>query len=118
MKQPQGEVTCRKDGIFLLIDAPHALRSIDTEGAVPGIVVARYVDVSQHLLSRVCPDRIVAPLFGRDFDAHELLTRLRRLSWAGRVDILLPELPRPAAVEEELCGIAGGCELHFIRQAW
>lgn len=88
---------------WLLIDAPQALRVIDRMQHRPSVVIARYADLNARLLSRVMPDWLVCPVISIDFDAIELLRRIRRTSWRGTVGVVMtPEMPDSSILQDEL----------------
>lgn len=88
---------------WLLIDAPQALRVIDRMQHRPSVVIARFADLNAQLLSRVMPDWVICNLISPDFDATELLHRIRRTGWRGTVGVVVSaDMPEADILKTEL----------------
>lgn len=87
---------------LLLIEVPQALPLIDRLPRRPSVVIARFNGLDRALLRRVLPNRVICPLIAADFDAMEVLRRLRSLRWQGPVEVVGSNVINPAMVEEEL----------------
>lgn len=105
-----------RSGTTLVIDAPDAMTFA---AHLPGeeFVVAGYAALDGALLARVRPSRIVAPLFGRGFDATNVLAALERLGFAGPVVIAAPRLPDRRMVERELAALTPGLRIEIAETA-
>lgn len=100
---------------WLLIDAPQVLRVINTMPNRPSVVIARYADLNAKLLIRVMPDWVICPLISNDFDASELLKRIRRTRWRGIVGVIAaPDMPDLDALRTELEDIAPNLDIRVL----
>lgn len=102
------------DQVFLMIDTPAALSMIVQLIPQPAIVLARYVQLDEALLTRVKPDCIVMPLMAARFDVMQALDRLIDLGYAQSVCVLAPPLPNPAMIRAELRVAAQGMDLVML----
>jgi hypothetical protein len=66
------------------------------------VSLARYRNIDRALLNRIMPDVIVAPLFGATFDVLDLLERLERLGFTGRLVAVTPPIPNAGVVLAEV----------------
>jgi hypothetical protein len=100
------------NGPTLVIDAPEAL-ALAARIPGDGLVIARFPTLDGDLLARVRPARIIAPLFGRGFDATNVLIRLERLVYVGLIVIAAPRLPDRHMVERELVALTPGLRIEL-----
>jgi hypothetical protein len=59
------------------------------------------------------PDLIVCPLFGPDFDAAQLISRLRDIGYGGRLTVIA-QVPSPSMVAAELAELGTGITVKVI----
>lgn len=71
-------------------------------------------EITAALLDRARPSAIGFALFATRFDAFQVLDRLSRLGFRGRVLALAPPLPRRKLVERELRGQAPGQKIRIF----
>lgn len=102
---------------LLLIEVPQALPLIDRLPRRPSVVIARFQGLDKALLKRVNPDRVICPLISAEFDALEVLRRLRGLRWQGPVQIVGSQVANPAMVESELRAALPGRQVSLLSTA-
>lgn len=100
---------------LLLIEVPQALPLIDQLPQRPSVVIARFIGLDKALLDRVSPTRVICPLISGDFDAMEVLKRLRTLRWKGPVEVVGPEMANPEMIERELRSALPGREVILLK---
>lgn len=100
---------------LLLIEVPQALPLIDQLPKRPSVVIARFNGLDRALLDRVSPDRVICPLISGEFDAMEVLKRLRSLRWKGPVEVVGPAIANPEMVEKELRSALPGRNVSLLR---
>ena len=68
---------------------------------------AEFAELDVQLIAQVMPDIVLAPLFGRGFDAVDLADRLTEMGYRGALHAVTAPLPDPEAVRREVkhhCG--------------
>lgn len=100
---------------LLLIEVPQALPLIDMLPKRPSVVIARFIGLDKALLDRVSPTRVICPLISAEFDAVDVLRRLRSLRWKGPVEVIGPEMADHAMVENELRLTLPGRSVNLLR---
>lgn len=116
-QQPDAEAEASAvfgSGIVLSIDhcggLPPELRGRPSSA----VIATRYQMLGARLLKQVQPDVILSPLFGRDFDASDLVLMLSALRFRGTLCIMAPYLPRPDLIAAELGRHCRGFKLRLI----
>jgi len=100
---------------LLLIEVPQALPLIDRLPRRPSVVVARFNGLDRALLRRVLPSRVICPLIAEDFDAVEVMARLRSLRWMGPVEVIGSGLRHADMIEDELRAALPGREVNLLQ---
>ncbi len=100
---------------LLLIEVPRALSLIDRLPRRPSLVITRFSGLDQALIRRVAPDRVICPLVSAEFDAFEVMARLRTIRWQGPVCVIGNDVPDTCMIEEELRAALPGRPVHLVR---
>lgn len=77
-------------------------------------VAVNLAAVDAALLAQLLPERVVCPLFARDFDAMAVAAHLSALGYGGKLTIIAPDLPRPAMVAREIMAQAPGVDVELV----
>ena len=99
-----------------------ALDAADLAHRLPGlsvgwtVVAGRFVHLGAPLLRSVAPDVVAFPLFGPGYDALQVVERLGRLGYRGRMCCLTDPLPAPDMVRRELEAASGGGPLWMVER--
>jgi hypothetical protein len=101
-------------GTVLALDLRGAQALLAEEAPGWTCVIARFAHVDATLLGRVSPDLVMFPLFGPGFDALQVVERLGRLGYRGRLCCVTGPLPAPEVVRAELERANGGRRLSLI----
>ncbi len=80
-------------------------------GAETTVIATSFRMLSAQMLDRLCPDCIVAPLFGRDYDAHDLAEMLGAWGYRGRLVVQAPVVPRPSVIVSDLHRASRGLDV-------
>lgn len=83
-----------------------------TDGAV--IASATLAEVDAALLSRLCPDVVLAPLMTPEFDILDLARRLSALAFRGHLRAYAPRIPDPRLVQREIASACPGLDFDLI----
>ncbi len=77
-------------------------------------------DLTPQALAGAGVNRIVTPLTGHGFDAVDLAHHLAQIGFRGRLQVLIPPLPKPELVQREImaAGKAIAVELILPRAGW
>ncbi len=102
---------------ILAVEAARLLPSSLLSDRSRSVIVARIGGVDRMFLDRVTPDLIAAPLFAARFDILDLIARLVRCGYRGRVIALTGVLPNPRAVEDEIRALAGPVDFALVEVA-
>ena len=65
-----------------------------------------YDGCDAQILLKTQPDVVLSPLFGAQFDAMDLASRLQTVGYRGRYRALAKSLPKPAIVRREVAAVA------------
>jgi hypothetical protein len=80
----------------------------------PRVVPTPFAALTPGLVERARPRAVVFGLFTAGLDAFQIVRRLERIGWRGRVLVLTAPLPNPRMVEQELRGQAPALRLRLI----
>lgn len=110
MKIPTDSRDLGRLGPLLLVRTPE-LRAL----AAPRLrVEVAFRQLTPGTLERLAPRAVGFALFAEDCDAFQVLGRLERLGYRGRVLALAPPLPARRMVERELQAEARGLRLRVL----
>ncbi|MDZ4096631.1 MAG: hypothetical protein U1D35_17165 [Paracoccaceae bacterium] len=112
MQSPATQI--RADQTILILEAPMALYLVDQMIPRPSVILARGRQLDAALLRRVAPDIIVFPLIAPRFDAVQMLCQLEVLGYCGTACVIMPPLPSPEMVRDELIAAAAGIKLVML----
>lgn len=70
--------------------------------------------VDAALLAQIRPERVICPLFARDFDALAVASHLSAIGYRGRLTVVAPGLPKPAMVAREIMSQAPGLDVELV----
>lgn len=101
----------------LVIEAPEALDLIARLAVAPRVMVVRFAHLTPALISQVQPDCVALPLLRPGFDALQVVERLARCGYAGKICALTTPLPDRAMVEAELRAALPGATITVIELA-
>ena len=91
-----------------------ALYLVDQMIPRPSVILARGRQLDAALLRRVAPDIIVFPLIAPRFDAVQMLCQLEVLGYCGTACVIMPPLPSPEMVRDELIAAAADIKLVML----
>ena len=74
--------------------------SADRDGAL--IVDLSYKDLTRDFLVATCPDVVIAPLFNSHFDVIDVIERLQKAGFRGRLCAVTARIPDGQSVEAEI----------------
>ena len=71
-------------------------------------------EVSEELLTRLCPTVVLSPVLALRFDCIDLAQRLYALGFTGRYRAVSDELPDPEMVEREIKQLCPGLDFAIL----
>lgn len=72
-----------------------------------------FAALNSAMLYLLRPDLVVSPLFAPDFDAAQLISRLRGIGYGGRLTVIA-QVPNPAMVAAELAELGPGITVKVV----
>jgi hypothetical protein len=99
---------------ILAVEAARLLPGSLLSDRTRSIIVARIAGIDRQFIDRVAPDLVAAPLFAASFDILDLIDRLVKYGYRGRVIALTGLLPSPRAVEDEIRALVGPVDFALV----
>lgn len=70
--------------------------------------------LTKSLLQEVCPDIVLSPLIGDDFDASDIAHCLHRFGYTGRYRAISDEVTDPKMIRDEIQSQAPGVDFNLL----
>lgn len=87
---------------ILIVEASYALPTLMQGVTGASVVITRFATLTAELMSRVEPDTVIAPVFGKGFDILDLAGCLYGIGYGGQLRGLSGALPRPQLITAEI----------------
>lgn len=79
------------------------------------VIITRFASIDRVFLDRVGADIVAAPLFGAGFDILDLIQRLQKSAYQGRVVALTSRLPDVGVVERDIRAQSGALTVEVVQ---
>jgi len=90
-------------GMILMVGEPQLMQTLKKHFPErSGVFFIEFSDLSQDILSAICPDSVVAPAISAHFDCLELAAFLNAADFKGLFRAIAKDLPRPEIIRNEV----------------